>query len=297
VCLSEAYTWSTALDGMRARGVVLGGVEVDEDGMIPAALEREIARFHARGLTPKALYIVPNGSNPCGSTLSAARFGRIYAICLQHGICIWEDDPYWWLSLGEDAPLPGPRTSFASIDTGAIVVRLDSFAKCIAPGFRLGWVAGPPRIIHAFNGANSTSTHNGAPFAMVALHALLEQWGEAGLHAHLSAMRGEYRRRMAVVLRAADCHLKGLASWKQPRAGMFLWLDLSPSRVADASVLMPALREQRVLTIPSVLFSPVGRPSAHMRISFSVASDADLTQGVSRLAAVLREHRDASPAG
>jgi aromatic amino acid aminotransferase I len=129
VCLTEEFTWSTALDGMRSRGIVLAGVRIDEHGLDPESLERECVRLREEGLTPRALYIVPNGSNPGGCVLATERFVRIYEICRAHRVCIIEDDPYWWLALGEGAPLPGPATSFASIDTDGIVVRLDSFAK------------------------------------------------------------------------------------------------------------------------------------------------------------------------
>lgn len=298
VCLCEAYTWGTALDGMRSRGLTLEGIAVDADGLLPAALEAACARLRADSRPPKALYIVPNGSNPCGSTLSAERFAAIYAICARYRVAIIEDDPYWFLSLAPSARLPGPAcSSFAALDTDSLVVRIDSFAKAIAPGFRLGWLAGPPHVVRAFNGVCSTSTHNGSPFAMVVLHALLAHWGEAGFDAHVAAVRAEYARRLAVTLRAADAHLKGLAAWTAPKAGMFLWLDLAPSRVRDASALMPALREHRVLTIPSVVFSPAGATSAHMRISFSVATDGELGEGIARLARVLGEHKAASPAG
>lgn len=298
VCLTEAYTWGTALDGLRSRGIHLVGVEVDADGMVPEALEAACARLAADGTPPKTLYIVPNGSNPCGSTLSRERLGAIYGTCARRHVTIVEDDPYWFLSLADGARLPGPaRSSFASLDTAAIVIRIDSFAKCVAPGFRLGWLAGPPHVVRAFNGACSTSSHNGSPLAMVALHALLHHWGESGFNEHVARVRTEYARRLRVLLGACDAHLKGLATWAAPKAGMFLWLDLSPSRVHDASVLMPALREHRVLTIPSVVFSPSGQPSPHMRISFSAASDGDLSSGVGRLARLLVEHKAASPAG
>lgn len=136
VCLTEEFTWGTALDGMRSRGIVLAGVRIDERGLIPDSLEREIVRLRAEGQTPRALYIVPNGSNPGGTTLAPERFAQIYEICRAHRVCIIEDDPYWWLAHGEGAPLPGPSTSFASIDADGLVVRLDSFAKvgaCAAP--------------------------------------------------------------------------------------------------------------------------------------------------------------------
>ena len=43
--------------------------------------------------------------------------------------------------------------SFLSLDTEGRVLRLDSFSKVLAPGFRIGWVTGPPALIKAYNGA------------------------------------------------------------------------------------------------------------------------------------------------
>mmetsp|Transcript_21260 Transcript_21260/g.71518 ORF Transcript_21260/g.71518 Transcript_21260/m.71518 type:complete len:299 (-) Transcript_21260:134-1030(-) len=277
---------------MRAHGVDAKGVRVDGDGLVPEALEQAIKESVAEGKPPRFLYVVPNGSNPCGTTLRADRFRRVYEACAAHAIVIVEDDPYWWLSLEEDAPLPGPSTTFASLDTAGIVVRLDSFAKSVAPGFRLGWLTGPAALVDAFNSASSTSSHNGSPFAMVALHAILEHWGEAGLHAHVARVRGEYRRRMRVMAAAADEHLGGLAKWSVPKAGMFLFLDLSPSGVSDSREIMAALRDHRVLAIPSAVFSPEGEASPHLRLSFSQASDEGMRKGVARLGALLRARKD-----
>jgi DNA-binding transcriptional MocR family regulator len=76
--------------------------------------------------------------------------------------------------------------------------------------------------VHAFNGASSISTHNGSPFAMVALHAMLTHWGDDGLDRHIEGVRAEYRRRMRVMLDAADAELEGLAIWTRPAVGMFV---------------------------------------------------------------------------
>ena len=73
--------------------------------------------------------------------------------CSRHGILIVEDDPYFYLQFprGPQHP-PGlaglPRaSSYLSLDTQGRVIRLDSFAKFLAPGLRLGWAAAPPTVI------------------------------------------------------------------------------------------------------------------------------------------------------
>ena len=41
--------------------------------------------------------------------------------------------------------------SYLSIDTQGRVVRLDSFAKFLAPGLRLGWVTAAPAMVEKLN--------------------------------------------------------------------------------------------------------------------------------------------------
>jgi hypothetical protein len=36
---------------------------------------------------------------------------------------------------------------FPSIDVDGRVVRVDTFAKLLGPGYRLGWVSGPPEVV------------------------------------------------------------------------------------------------------------------------------------------------------
>jgi kynurenine/2-aminoadipate aminotransferase len=36
---------------------------------------------------------------------------------------------------------------FLSVDVDGRVVRVDTFAKLLGPGYRLGWVSGPPAIV------------------------------------------------------------------------------------------------------------------------------------------------------
>lgn len=48
---------------------------------------------------------------------------------------------------GEARGLAGLEGSYLSLDGEGRVVRLDSFAKALAPGLRLGWATGAPAII------------------------------------------------------------------------------------------------------------------------------------------------------
>ena len=81
------------------------------------------------------------GQNPTGSRLPSHRYEAIYAIARAWGFTIVEDDPYFYMQHGADAPdaavpgLTGLGPSYLSIDTDGRVIRLDSFSKVSSDEF------------------------------------------------------------------------------------------------------------------------------------------------------------------
>jgi DNA-binding transcriptional MocR family regulator len=111
----------------------LKGVAIDDEGLIPEALE-QACRQHA----PKALYCTPTLQNPTTATMGEARRQRIVDICRRYNVVIVEDDIYGFL-LPEGPP---PLTRFAP-DISFYIV---SMSKTSAPGLRVGYISGPSRI-------------------------------------------------------------------------------------------------------------------------------------------------------
>ena len=55
------------------------------------------------------------------------------------------------LAIAGDVPgLWSLGKSYMSLDTDGRVIRLDSFAKFVAPGFRLGWLTAHPHFVDKF---------------------------------------------------------------------------------------------------------------------------------------------------
>src|SRR5258706_10308763 len=108
----------------------LQGVAIDRDGLVPEAFEAACRAGPAR-----ALYCTPNLQNPTGSVMPVERRRAIAAIAESHGVAIVEDDAYGFL----DAGLPPPLASFAP----TVGHYLSSLSKSLAPGLRLGFLAGP----------------------------------------------------------------------------------------------------------------------------------------------------------
>ncbi len=140
VVVAEAPSYVGALGVFRAYQADVVHVPLDDDGLVPAALEDALTRLRREGRRVKLLYTVPNHHNPAGVTLSAARRPEIVEIARRHGVLVLEDDPYGLLGFDGD-----PLASMHSLDREGVVY-LGSFSKTFAPGFRVGWAVAPHAV-------------------------------------------------------------------------------------------------------------------------------------------------------
>jgi len=100
--------------------------------------------------------------------------------------------------------------------------------------------------------AISASTLGPASLSHVYMTRLLAHWGDAGLEGFVTALQRKYARQAALAHAAAGRHLGGLAVWKRPTGGMFMWLRLTA--IEDAMALMEAGPVFRVAVLPGQLF-------------------------------------------
>ena len=102
VILAEAPSYVGALGAFASYQAAVVHVAMDDDGLIPEALEEAIGRTAAAGRRVKFLYTVPNFHNPAGVTLAAGRRPRILGICQRAGLLVVEDNPYGLLGFDGD---------------------------------------------------------------------------------------------------------------------------------------------------------------------------------------------------
>ena len=140
VVLVEAPSYVGALGAFASYQADVVHVAMDDDGLIPEALEEAIARTAATGRRAKFLYTVPNFHNPAGVTLAAARRHRILDICHRAGLLVVEDNPYGLLGFDGEPPRP-----LRADDTDGVVY-LGTFSKTFAAGVRVGWAVAPTAI-------------------------------------------------------------------------------------------------------------------------------------------------------
>ena len=208
---------------------------MDGEGLVPGELDGLLKGWdEGRGRKPHVLYTVPSGQNPTGATQSEGRRREVYEVCRRHDVLIVEDEPYYYLQMGEvgggkqpegvEEFLEGLIPTYTSMDVDGRVVRMDSFSKVVVPGSRVGWITASQQLVERFVRHAEVANQGPSGFSQVILHKLLDdRWGHEGYLRWLMNLRVEYTKRRDAMAAACEKHLpKEVVSWKPPQAGMFV---------------------------------------------------------------------------
>lgn len=305
--LVESPMYPGLLPDLQSRGVNWVNVDTDSQGLSTVALASILDNWSTSDQTkhmrfPKALYTVPTGSNPAGTTASAARKREILALVRKHSVLILEDDPYYYLSyegLGGD-PVTRPREpSYFALERDdpdsygyGYVLRFESFSKILSAGMRVGYVVGPRPVVRAIVSYTASSNiHASAPIQVIVAQ-LLKHWGVNGFLHHVDHVAEMYEARRNKFVECLDTIMGGenrVAKWTQPVAGMFFWLKLHlpPTAAAPEGDSFKVVAEKginnNVLVVPGTSFFAGGRTTPYARLSFSVIAENEIAEGLRRL--------------
>ena len=94
-------------------------------------------------------------------------------------------------------------------------------------------------FVAKLDGLQYCSSQWGCSLSMSVLAKLLATPG--WLEGHATKLQQAMRDRCLALLAAAEQHLTGLATWRAPQAGMFLWVELANER-APAALLAAMVR-------------------------------------------------------
>jgi 2-aminoadipate transaminase len=269
--LVEAPTYDRPLKILARLGADVVPVAMDEEGLDPDALERELA---AGGTS--FLYTIPTFQNPSGRTLSTDRRRRVVELARTHGVPVLEDDPYGLVRYEGEAP-----PSLHELEGGTLVTYASSFSKTVAPGVRVGWFVAPADLAARIE-ARAVSNYISPPFLTQA--TVSELISRGGFEPNLERIRGLLQTRRDAMLGALRRELAGDATWSEPEGGYFLWVDLP----VDAGELLVRAEAAGVAFVKGSDFFPDGSGGRSARLAFSYASPSEIGEGVSTLASLIR---------
>ena len=262
---TEAIGHHTLLPLATYLGFNLEGLAIDEDGLVPEALDEACAKADIR-----AVFVQPSVINPTATLMGEARREQIAAVARKHDIAIIENDVLGPL----DEDRPPPVAYFAPERT----LYVTSFTKIAVPGLRIGYLAAPDRYVAAV--ANRHLVSNWMATPMVA--EIASKWVSDGTAMELVHwQRAAIRRRHDI----AGEVLAGVA-YRAQRDSLHIWLPLPGGRSEESFVAQARLRG--VAIAPGVSFrisDEAWQPA--VRISLGSTTEGELRAGLSVVARLL----------
>ena len=275
--LSESLTYPGVLAAARVLGLTVHGVEMDDEGLIPEAVDAAFRRYHAR-----ALYCVPTLHNPTTVNLSPDRKKAVAASVQRYQRWIIEDEIHRGL-------VTRPTTSLFEFAPDRTLL-VTAVSKAVVGSLRVGFVAAPKALRAAL-----VATVQASVFAVCPLGAeLFATWLEDGtLQTTTQKKRAEARKRQQLALEVLGA-IDGVLPYSNPTA-YHIWLKLPAEQNSEQIAADAAHRGVRLL--PASTFAPSPDLSENgVRLCLGTAEDRTvLRRALTTIARLLRtDHEEPS---
>lgn len=269
-------TFFAALDTFRAYRPRFLPIGYGRNGIDMSAARDALER------RPKFLYLIPDYQNPTGLSLSQQERAELMNMASRFAVPIIEDAAYDRLRYGGNPTKPFAAMN-GTLDDG-LVIYVNTFSKVIAPGLRVGWLAGNRTILAKLAALKlATDVHTSIFNQQIVL-----QIATSGLDAAIERTCTLYSKRRDAMLSALKRHMPEGAAWTEPDGGMFIWLEI-PGEV-DTSALFPvAASEARMAFVPGRLSCTDGAGTNACRLSFASVDEARIGEAISRLGNLLSQ--------
>jgi DNA-binding transcriptional MocR family regulator len=258
-----------AIERLKLKAVeipVIPGVGIDLALLAEALAQRPI----------KACWLMGNVQHPLGHTMPDDHKRGLMQLLNTHGVALVEDDVYAEVYFGRERPRP-----IKYWDARGESLLCSSFSKCLAPGFRVGWVVAGPHAerIQRLQLMSTLSTN--VPSQLALAQMLLN----GGVDAHFRRLRHTLAQRQqqmrAALLRLFPDEVRISA----PDGGHFLWLEFD-TRLDSRALHARALTCGFSLA-PGALFSSQGMHNHCLRLNSSHPWSPQLEAALIKLAGLI----------
>lgn len=244
-----------------------------KEGMDLDALAGLLRRYPVR-----ACCLMTTFQNPLGALMPDEKKNRLVRLLATHEIPLIEDDVYSELYFGTQRPRPAK-----AFDHKGMVLHCNSFSKCLALGYRVGWVAAG-RFAHTVQRRKAVGTIATSVPVQEAISAYLRR---SPYEAHLRALRRTLREQQRRMLQSIQTHFPRGYRATRPAGGYMVWVEL-PSTI-DGSELHRIALEHGISLAPGPIFSPRREFRHCIRLNYGHPWDAKLEEAMRRLGNLMRD--------
>jgi DNA-binding transcriptional MocR family regulator len=252
--------YAALFDLLRARGMTLEPVALDERGMLPGQLRRALERGAS------AAIITPRGQNPTGAALDAQRASDLQALLARFPRTLVVEDDH----LG---PVAG--SALHTTTTGLQRwVATRSVAKALGPDLRLAVLAGDAQTVARVQGSQQCGP---GWVSHILQRLVLELWTDTAIQAQIARAGALYTKRRE---RFLEC-LRQRGVQAQGASGLNVWVA-----VDDETGVVGALLGRGWLLAPGQRYRLATSPPA-VRVTIATLDDQEADRLAGDLAALL----------
>jgi DNA-binding transcriptional MocR family regulator len=243
-------------------------------GLDIEALKTAIAKFPIR-----ACWFMTTLHHPTGATLSQARKRELVRLLASEDIPLVEDDAYAELQF---AATPEPPAK--AFDKAGRILHCGSFSKCLAPGYRLGWVAAGRYSAELSRRKIESSIATSLPI-QEGIAAMLRR---GGYDSHLKKLRFNLAAQQNAAMESLQRHFPKGYRVVAPAGGYFLWVECS-SAVDSLDVHRRAL-DSGITVAPGPIFSARQQFKNYLRLNTGHPWSNAMERAVQKLGQILRRY-------
>lgn len=286
---TENPTYLKSLQVFPSAGMKLAGIPMDRQGIVPWELAREIeARRRFESGKESLLYTIPTFQNPTGGVMSQERRQELFQFCSSSRLPMIEDNAYGELWFDQEPP-----RAIKAMDRNGMILYLGTISKTMAPGLRVGWLAGPESVAERLGDVKMQVDYGASS---------VSQWIVAELLAggsyddYLSSLRRELKQRRDLALSVLNRYYSQLAEWEVPGGSFYIWLRLKRKaggagngrgKQLNTDRLFHEAAEQGLLLNPGSVYDFSGNQA--LRLSYAYAEPKELEAGLIRLAGLIEQ--------
>ena len=264
----EGIGYRPAWLAFQQHGAQLLPIPVDEKGMDVEVLAQAASRTPIR-----AVYVTPHHQYPTTATLSAGRRIELLELARRLRIAVIEDD------YDHEYHYDGrPVLPMASADRAGVVAYVGTLAKIVAPGVRLGFVAGPRPLLESVAAHRHAVDRQGDHSLECAVAELLEH-GDVQRHARRARRIYQLRRDSAV--RSLRTELGDAISFNVPPGGISIWTAVAAGIDVDQWAERALQRGLIIQTARKYSFDGVPRP--FFRLGFAALTEEEMRNALRQL--------------
>lgn len=275
VCDDTCFIGS--LSAFKSNNINIIGIPMDDDGMIPAELEKALDSNNKI----KLIYLIPNFQNPTGLTMSLSRRKALYEIAKRHNTMIIEDNPYGQLRFkGEEVP------TIKSFDTEGLVCYSGTFSKVVAPGLRVGYMIANQEIIERGTLLKQFSDVHTSILPQMIVYEYFKNYDT---DTNIRKIANFYADKCSYMCKLIKEEFPSEMKCIEPDGGMFVWVTDTTGRINIDHLVQRLVKEYKVAIISGNVFMTNDGISHSFRLNFTVPTASEIEIGIKSIAKVLKE--------